>query len=255
MRPFTPADLAVPRGWCQCGCGTETQPYAETCPERNQVKGEPARFVRGHAGHARGSIPIDIDAETGCWNWTGKLHLNGYGGIRRDGRQWYAHRWVYERLVGPIPEGLQIDHLCRNHRCCNPAHLEPVVPAVNTRRGEAAVLTECQVTAMRTAWAAQRESGVTLRAFAREQAPKYGVAHSTIGHVLCGRSWTLIAEPETSGGARCGFAYPVTSPCRSVSTKQVPGTPAPEPAPFPPAARAQLQDVGPQLSLLDGMAA
>lgn len=80
----------------------------------------------------------------------------------------------------------------------------------------------------------------------------YRLHSERIGHIA---RYTLIAEPETSGEARCGLAYPVTSPCRSVSKKQVPGTPAPEPASLPPAARAQLQPIGPQLSLLDGMAA
>lgn len=74
--------------------------------------------------------------ENGCWEWTGDRRPGGYGRI------WFgrkrvetSHRYVYTELVGPIPEGLVLDHLCRNRICCNPAHLEPVSPAENNLRG------------------------------------------------------------------------------------------------------------------------
>lgn len=70
----------------------------------------------------------------GCWLWTASCNPGGYG-IFRDGKQLVAHRWSYKRLVGPIPEGLQLDHLCRVRSCVNPAHLEPVTQAENIRRG------------------------------------------------------------------------------------------------------------------------
>ena len=77
--------------------------------------------------------------DEGCWEWTRTCVATsrgrpGYGYISADGRGAYVHRWVYEFLVGPIPEGLHIDHLCRNTRCANPEHLEPVTPAINTQR-------------------------------------------------------------------------------------------------------------------------
>jgi hypothetical protein len=67
-----------------------------------------------------------------CWEWQGRLDKNGYG---RKG-SCLAHRVVYEALVGKIHEGLTLDHLCRNHPCVNPEHLEPVTGKVNTLRGE-----------------------------------------------------------------------------------------------------------------------
>lgn len=85
-----------------------------------------------------------IRAENGCWEWSGShFQATGYAIFNvpsdRDGRWRPAtgHRVSYELHVGPIPDGLSIDHLCRNRGCVNPAHLEPVTTRVNMLRGEA----------------------------------------------------------------------------------------------------------------------
>jgi hypothetical protein len=71
-----------------------------------------------------------------CWLWLAGCFANGYGAFTFERRLVKAHRHAYEQLVGPIPGGLVIDHLCRNTGCVNPAHMEPVTNAVNLLRGE-----------------------------------------------------------------------------------------------------------------------
>lgn len=80
-----------------------------------------------------------------CWTWTAAVNNRGYGytSFGRSNR-WLVHRWTYTQFVGPIPDGLEIDHLCRNIRCCNPAHLEPVTVKVNQERGVRRQATHCQ---------------------------------------------------------------------------------------------------------------
>lgn len=74
-----------------------------------------------------------VDATGDCWLWTGPFDRDGYGAFskRRSG----AHRFAYETLVGPIPAGLVIDHLCRVRACVNPDHMEPVTIRENVQRG------------------------------------------------------------------------------------------------------------------------
>lgn len=72
---------------------------------------------------------------TDCWPWLASLKDTGYGQFRYNGRVRPAHRFAYELIIGPIPAGLVIDHLCRNRTCVNPLHLEPVTNEENIRRG------------------------------------------------------------------------------------------------------------------------
>lgn len=86
---------------------------------------------------------------TGCWLWTGYVSQHGYGMFRFNGEKRGAHKVAYELFIGPVPEGLDLDHTCHKpdscnggvtcpHRSCvNPSHLEPVTPKVNSNRGHA----------------------------------------------------------------------------------------------------------------------
>jgi hypothetical protein len=76
-----------------------------------------------------------VDASGDCWEWTANRHSQGYGKFNLQGKTVMAHRVAWELLVGPIPEGLTIDHLCRNEPCVNPDHLEPVTMQANLLRG------------------------------------------------------------------------------------------------------------------------
>lgn len=77
--------------------------------------------------------------ESGCWLWQGAQNGNGYAQVQLTGQRFLVHRVSYVWLVGqPIPEGLQLDHLCRVRHCLNPDHLEPVTPSVNSLRADLA---------------------------------------------------------------------------------------------------------------------
>lgn len=74
----------------------------------------------------------------GCWVWTAAHVADGYGNYKLDGRAQRAHRVAYQALVGEIPEGMTLDHLCRRRDCVNPGHMEVVSRRENTIRGEGA---------------------------------------------------------------------------------------------------------------------
>lgn len=76
---------------------------------------------------------IDVN-DNGCWIWNQRRDRDGYGRARFQGRTWQAHRAVYTALVGEIPAGAELDHLCRVTSCVNPAHLEAVDRATNIHR-------------------------------------------------------------------------------------------------------------------------
>jgi hypothetical protein len=88
---------------------------------------------------------------------------------------------MYERHIGPIPEGLQLDHLCRNRACINPAHLEPVTNLENLRRGELPKLTVEKVREIRALMA----GGRTMCSVAKE----YGVVEGNVAHIVHRRTW------------------------------------------------------------------
>lgn len=138
---------------CSCGCGLPAPLY----PYNNKnlagfVKGEPRRFRRAHnnrlkAQQWRQNFWAKVQKEghsqswngTPCWLWLGSDNGHGYGHYshRGEGRLVTkgSHRIAWELLRGEIPNGYTIDHLCRNHSCVNPDHLEPVPHGVNLLRG------------------------------------------------------------------------------------------------------------------------
>lgn len=117
-----------------CGCGEKTNIAKSTDASVGAVAGSPLKYVLGH-NRRKSPTAYRVDAATGCWVWQrATTKSGGYGQIRVGGRIQMAHRYYYEKHVGPIPAGLHIDHLCKNTVCVNPSHLEPVTQAENNRR-------------------------------------------------------------------------------------------------------------------------
>lgn len=80
-----------------------------------------------------------VEKVDGCWLWRGCVSSNGYGIVNRNKKNILVHRYSYSHYKGPIPEGLVIDHLCRNKLCVNPDHLEAVTIGENVLRGPSIV--------------------------------------------------------------------------------------------------------------------
>lgn len=133
------------RWLCSCECGREST--VDACKLRSGHT-QSCGCAIGLGSRRRSEFDRFIEktrpAENGCIEWTGGLNGAGYGQFYRGGRnsanetgKGYAHRYAYEYYVGPIPDGMHLDHLCRNRKCCNPAHLEPVTHRENILRGSA----------------------------------------------------------------------------------------------------------------------
>jgi hypothetical protein len=124
---------------CACGCGQPAGFYRKTAK-----RGQPRTYIHGHHARKQGPeyVVEDRSYQSACWVWVRCLDQDGYAQVTREGRSRRAARVFYEDHIGPIPDGLVIDHLCRVRPCVNPAHLEPVTNAENLRRGFA-VITHC----------------------------------------------------------------------------------------------------------------
>src|SRR5262249_9726351 len=126
--------------------------------------------------------------ENGCWEWQGARRKKGYGHTGRQGRSYRAHRLAYETYIGPIPNGLQVHHLCNNPPCCNPAHL-----TVGTNKQNIQYSIDCgrTVTKLKPRQAAQIKwlalhSRKTLVAIGK----LYGVKAVTVAEIKKGKAWT-----------------------------------------------------------------
>lgn len=124
--------------------------------------------------------PYTIDAN-GCWLWSGCILKSSYSQVSRDGVREYAHRWMYKRHKGEIPEGLDLDHLCRIRHCVNPDHLEPVTRTENAQRGQKARVNKDVVREIREEYA---------KGFTQKQIAKlHGVSQPAISKIVRNETW------------------------------------------------------------------
>lgn len=127
-------ERTVGRGWCK----THYYRWRRTGdPEkllRPRAISDPAAYFWTKVDKA-GAVPAHRPDLGPCWLWTGTVSRKGYGHHGWEGATRITHRIAYQLVVGPIPEGLELDHLCRNRACCNPDHLEAVTHAINALRG------------------------------------------------------------------------------------------------------------------------
>lgn len=122
-----------------------------------------------------------LETATGCWEWQTGTGSNGYGTVWLNGKSVSAHRAVYEALVGPVPDGLVIDHTCRNKMCVNPAHLRTVTIAENTRCGKSAKLSANDVLNIREL----NKQGISQGQIAR----LYKLSVTAIRFIVIRRTW------------------------------------------------------------------
>jgi hypothetical protein len=128
------SDHPILYGHCHCKCGGKTAIAKKTYTAQHQTKGKPNRFI---AGHSLPKHPDYVVDGNGCWIWQGAHDYDGYGLINRlPLHRGNAHIYFYKLHVGLVPEGLEIDHLCRVRDCVNPAHLKPKPHKENVLIGE-----------------------------------------------------------------------------------------------------------------------
>lgn len=118
--------------YCACGCGAVVR---RTYAVGHGMKGKNARLETSAQTEKRFWSKVDRKQENQCWMWLDTPLQSGYGRFYIRGIPKQAHRVSYELLVGPIPEGKCLDHLCRNTLCVNPKHLDPVSNRENILRG------------------------------------------------------------------------------------------------------------------------
>lgn len=121
------------------GCGNvrRARGLCSTHWNRWRRHGDPNKTIHIQGDDtARFLSHVTSSSDSGCWEWTGSRNWCGYGGFKTTSSHTGAHRWSYEKWIGPIEDGLTIDHLCRNRACVNPAHMEQVTMRENVLRGD-----------------------------------------------------------------------------------------------------------------------
>lgn len=185
MHPKNTGEGPNPSGLCMCGCGAITSVSKRSDLAKGLVGGTHVRYVRGHEHRATGPTYLieDRGYKTPCHVWQRTTSRDGYahGKIGDTVRRIHIAEW--EAVNGPVPEGMQLDHLCRVRACINPEHLEPVTAKVNVQRGLNAVIGADDVRAIRRLYPTVNQN---------QLAKRFGVSQAQIWRILHRRSWTNI---------------------------------------------------------------
>lgn len=155
---------------CKCGCGGTTKRRRD--------------FIHNHDKRKSSVdwIAQERGFETPCLTWQLGKNKWGYGAINLNGSTRMAHRVLYEKKFGSLPNDVLLDHKCRNRDCVNIDHLEPVSAAINIRRGDQTKLTEEQVISIRRSYSA---GGISQMALSKI----FDVSRSNIMHIVNGKTW------------------------------------------------------------------
>lgn len=125
-------------------------------------------------------VEVDTGHRTPCWIWQKSVNAKGYGFTQHPFE--FAHRRYFERVHGPIPPGLEPDHLCRQRSCVNPDHMEVVPHVVNVRRASGTKLTLDLAIEIRRSYIPRVVTKLDLAA-------RFNVSHSTVKQILAGTAW------------------------------------------------------------------
>lgn len=134
-RPTDPSAQVQPVSAVAGGSGcSEAACDGEAGPSVHNLPTSPSQDL----SFARLPVHVEsrIDRTAGCWLWSGRLTEKGYGRCHIEGKERRVHRYIFEKTNGPVPDGMELDHLCRVRHCVNPEHLEVVTSRVNILRGK-----------------------------------------------------------------------------------------------------------------------
>jgi hypothetical protein len=172
---------------CKCGCGglTIISPKTRAC--KGWIAGRPRSFIHGHNPkisfllrllHFWSKTAFEFNGDWDCIVWTGQISDQGYGVFIPTLDEKFAHRISYILTFGKIPEGKELDHLCRNRRCLNPYHLEAVTRLINVRRGAKCVIDMDIARQIRASSESERKTAMRL-----------GIKRGVVSAVLRGVTW------------------------------------------------------------------
>jgi hypothetical protein len=174
---FLASELPFVLRWCN-KCLSTNLVY-----KNSQIKGSKyCRFICRDCGHRWRGLRINfiVNPDTQCWIWVSAKNDDGYGVLQQKGNIKYAYKAFYEKFIGKVPQGKELDHLCKNRACVNPFHLEAVTHAENNRRGKNTKLSRVQIEEIRSL------SGKKTQ---REVGKMYGISHVHVGSIWKNLCW------------------------------------------------------------------